>query len=48
MTFVSSFRGYLVGLAAMVCHRSQMIWFRWLWLGWSRYLWVNEWVEVGL
>jgi N-acetylglucosaminylphosphatidylinositol deacetylase len=45
-TFVSNFRGYIVALVAMLTHRSQMVWFRWLYVGWSRYMWVNDWVEV--
>ncbi|KZP25025.1 LmbE-like protein [Athelia psychrophila] len=44
--FVSSIRDYRVALRAMYEHWSQLVWFRWLYVGASRYMWVNEWVEV--
>ncbi|CCL99213.1 uncharacterized protein FIBRA_01228 [Fibroporia radiculosa] len=44
--FVSSVTEYTRALRAMTEHRSQLVWFRWLYVAFSRYMWVNEWVEV--
>ena len=44
--FTSGLPSYLITLKAMTQHRSQMVWFRWLYLFFSRYLWVNDWVEI--
>jgi N-acetylglucosaminylphosphatidylinositol deacetylase len=46
--FISSAEQYIRGLSAMKQHRSQMVWFRWLNVLFSRYMWVNEWKEVGI
>jgi len=46
--FVSSAEQYVTGLSAMKQHRSQMVWFRWLNVSFSRYMWVNEWKEVDM
>lgn len=43
--FTSGFREYLIGARAIREHDSQMIWFRYLYMLFSRYLWVNEWIE---
>ncbi|ESK92452.1 glycan biosynthesis protein [Moniliophthora roreri MCA 2997] len=43
--FVAGIDGYLTALRAMKQHWSQLVWFRWLNVGFSRYMWVNEWVE---
>lgn len=43
---VSSWAGYLRAHKAMRQHWSQLVWFRWLYVSFSRYMWVNEWVEV--
>ncbi|KAI0764611.1 putative deacetylase LmbE-like domain-containing protein [Trametes elegans] len=43
---VSGWTEYAWALAAMQEHRSQLVWFRWLYVSFSRYMWVNEWVEV--
>ncbi|KAI0350836.1 hypothetical protein OH77DRAFT_992145 [Trametes cingulata] len=45
-TAVSDWAGYTRALKAMMQHRSQLVWFRWLYVSFSRYMWVNEWVEV--
>ncbi|KAF9010115.1 putative deacetylase LmbE-like domain-containing protein, partial [Cyathus striatus] len=45
-TFVSGTQEYLRALQAMREHRSQLVWFRWLYVFFSRYMWVNEWTEV--
>ncbi|KAJ3763381.1 LmbE-like protein [Lentinula raphanica] len=46
--FVSGIDDYFVGLRAMRQHWSQLVWFRWLNVMFSRYMWVNEWAEVTL
>lgn len=45
-TFLSSYREYWTALKAMRQHRSQLVWFRWLYVAFSRYMWVNEWEEI--
>jgi len=44
--FVSGISEYLTALKAMRKHESQLVWFRWLYVSFSRYMWVNEWVEI--
>ena len=44
--FISGAEQYIKGLSAMKQHWSQMVWFRWLNVLFSRYMWVNEWREV--
>ena len=44
--FVAGAEDYLTAARALRQHKSQMIWFRWLYLVFSRYMWVNEWVEI--
>ena len=44
--FISGFAEYLTSLSAMLSHHSQMVWFRWLYIGWSRYMWINTWEEI--
>ena len=46
--FISSAEQYMRGLSAMKQHWSQMVWFRWLNVLSSRYMWVNEWREVDI
>jgi len=46
--FVSGTREYMTALKAMKQHRSQLVWFRRLYVVFSRYMWVNEWIEVSL
>ncbi|RDX47211.1 LmbE-like protein [Lentinus brumalis] len=43
---VSDWKGYVRAHRAMRQHSSQLVWFRWLYVLWSRYMWVNEWVEL--
>ncbi|CAK5274229.1 unnamed protein product [Mycena citricolor] len=47
ITFVSSPHQYVSALAAMRAHASQLVWFRWLYVMFSRYMWVNEWIELA-
>ncbi|KAJ6598487.1 LmbE-like protein [Mycena vulgaris] len=44
--FVSGIKEYWAALQAMRAHPSQLEWFRWLYVLFSRYMWVNEWNEV--
>jgi N-acetylglucosaminylphosphatidylinositol deacetylase len=44
--FVSGAKAYTTAFKAMLAHKSQLVWFRWLHLLFSRYMWVNEWTEV--
>jgi len=44
--FISGFGYYLTALLAMLSHHSQMVWFRWLYVGCSRYMWTNTWAEI--
>ncbi|CEL63258.1 N-acetylglucosaminyl-phosphatidylinositol de-N-acetylase OS=Rattus norvegicus GN=Pigl PE=2 SV=1 [Rhizoctonia solani AG-1 IB] len=42
VTFASGIKDYFTALKAMKQHWTQLVWFRWLYVGWSRYMWVNE------
>lgn len=44
--FISGFDEYFTALSAMLSHHSQMVWYRWLYVGWSRYMWINTWKEI--
>ncbi|GJJ10472.1 hypothetical protein Clacol_004698 [Clathrus columnatus] len=44
--FVSGLSSYAMAFRAMLQHRSQLVWFRWLYVLFSRYMWVNALVEV--
>jgi len=44
--FVSGIKEHWAAVQAMRTHTSQMVWFRWLYVLFSRYMWVNEWNEV--
>lgn len=44
--FTSGFREYVTTIRAMQKHASQLVWFRYLYVTFSSYMWVNEWVEV--
>jgi len=46
--FISGAEQYIKGLSAMKQHWSQMVWFRWLNVFFSRYMWVNEWKLVDI
>ncbi|KAF7377657.1 hypothetical protein MSAN_00188600 [Mycena sanguinolenta] len=46
--FVSGIKEQWTAVQAMRAHTSQMVWFRWLYVMFSRYMWVNEWNEVKL
>ena len=42
--FVSGMHEYWRAVMAMRQHKSQLVWFRYLYVLFSRYMWVNEWV----
>jgi N-acetylglucosaminylphosphatidylinositol deacetylase len=44
--FVAGVDEYRQALSAMMEHKSQLVWFRWLYVSFSRYMWVNEWTEL--
>jgi len=44
--FVSGYWEYLRALQAMQAHKSQLVWFRWLYVAFSKYMWVNVWIEM--
>ncbi|KZT04513.1 LmbE-like protein [Laetiporus sulphureus 93-53] len=46
VVFISGAAEYATALRAMRQHRSQLVWFRWLYVTFSRYMWVNDWVEA--
>ncbi|KAG1729139.1 N-acetylglucosaminylphosphatidylinositoldeacety la se [Suillus lakei] len=43
--FISGIPDYLTTARAILAHDSQMAWFRYLYMTFSRYMWVNEWIE---
>ncbi|KAL4263637.1 PIGL family protein [Pleurotus pulmonarius] len=46
LVFTSSVKQYRQALAAMQAHESQLVWFRWLYVHFSRYMWINEWKRL--
>lgn len=42
ITFVSSPLAYLTAHKAMRQHKSQLVWFRWLYVTFSRYMFIND------
>jgi N-acetylglucosaminylphosphatidylinositol deacetylase len=44
--FVSGYWEYSKTLQAMQAHKSQLVWFRWLYVAFSKYMWVNVWIEM--
>jgi hypothetical protein len=41
LTITSTVEGYKLALEAMMRHKSQLVWFRWLYVGASKYMWSN-------
>jgi N-acetylglucosaminylphosphatidylinositol deacetylase len=41
LTITSTIEGYKLALEAMMRHKSQLVWFRWLYVGASKYMWSN-------
>ncbi|KDQ31957.1 hypothetical protein PLEOSDRAFT_1100475 [Pleurotus ostreatus PC15] len=48
LVFTSGVKQYRQALAAMQAHESQLVWFRWLYVHFSRYMWVNEWKRLPI
>jgi N-acetylglucosaminylphosphatidylinositol deacetylase len=46
LIITSTMMGYLEALGAMREHDSQLVWFRWLYVGASKYMWSNTLVMV--
>jgi len=46
--FLSGWREYLQALRAMRKHDSQLVWFRWLYVSFSQYIWVNTLESIKL
>ncbi|EGO03869.1 hypothetical protein SERLA73DRAFT_175559 [Serpula lacrymans var. lacrymans S7.3] len=44
--FISGTSEFFITARAIKTHNSQLVWFRYLYMIFSRYMWVNEWVEV--
>lgn len=44
--FVAGIGGYYRAVLATMQHRSQHTWFRWLYMIFSQYMWVNEWERI--
>jgi len=45
--YALDFAQYTQGVRAMLAHRSQMVWFRWLYISFSRYMWTNEFLPLA-
>ncbi|KZV96893.1 LmbE-like protein [Exidia glandulosa HHB12029] len=45
-TYSATAGQYLRAVQAMQAHRTQMVWFRWLYITFSRYMWTNDWICV--
>lgn len=46
LRFTAGLPSYLTITRAISQHRSQMVWFRYLYFMFSRYMWINDWVEI--
>jgi N-acetylglucosaminylphosphatidylinositol deacetylase len=44
--FVSGIKEYHRTVTAALRHQSQRAWFRWLYLAFSQYMWVDEWERI--
>ncbi|KAJ1956408.1 hypothetical protein GGI12_005316 [Dipsacomyces acuminosporus] len=45
--FVADIQGYAMGIIAMKLHESQMVWFRKLYLAFSRYMLINTYTKIN-
>lgn len=48
LVFTSSFAGYLQAVQAMLQHRTQLVWFRWLYVVFSKYMWTVRLLEIDV
>lgn len=46
ITVVASIQDFLLGYRAMLQHKSQLVWFRRLYILFSRYMWINQLTEI--
>ena len=44
--FVAGIKEYRQTVVAALRHQSQRVWFRWLYMVFSQYMWVNEWERI--
>jgi N-acetylglucosaminylphosphatidylinositol deacetylase len=44
--FVAGINEYRRTVTAALRHQSQRVWFRWLYMAFSEYMWVNEWERI--
>ncbi len=44
--FVAGIKEYRRTVIAALRHQSQRVWFRWLYMVFSQYMWVNEWERI--
>uniref|UniRef100_A0A8H8CJY9 N-acetylglucosaminylphosphatidylinositol deacetylase n=1 Tax=Psilocybe cubensis TaxID=181762 RepID=A0A8H8CJY9_PSICU len=44
--FISGYKEYKTALESMKAHMSQLLWFRYLYVAFSRYMWINAYVEI--
>jgi N-acetylglucosaminylphosphatidylinositol deacetylase len=44
--FVAGIKEYRRTVIAALQHQSQRVWFRWLYMSLSQYMWVNEWERI--
>lgn len=48
LVFTSSINGYLRAVQAMLQHRTQLVWFRWLYVAFSKYMWTVRLLEIDV
>ena len=44
--FVAGIKEYRQIVIAALRHQSQRVWFRWLYMAFSQYMWLNEWERI--
>ncbi|KAJ2505726.1 hypothetical protein GGI11_006898, partial [Coemansia sp. RSA 2049] len=47
LMFVADLQGYSMGIQAMAMHESQLVWFRKLYLVFSRYMFINNYAKIN-
>jgi hypothetical protein len=43
---VAGIKEYRRTVIAALQHQSQRVWFRWLYMAFSQYMWINEWERI--
>lgn len=46
--FVAGIKEYRRTVIAALRHQSQRVWFRWLYMAFSQYMWANEWERIHI